>query len=78
MNRRDFFRDVLSAAALAWGAPLVSRLERIEDSDTYSNVWWVAWDPGSPLAAPLKDGFKHFVCVSVDYDTKTVTYELPE
>lgn len=77
MKRRDFFRDVLSAAALAWGAPLVSRLERLADSDTYSNVpMWIAIEDVS--WEPIKPRFLCFVCVSVDHKTKTVTYGVPE
>ncbi len=77
MNRRAFFRDVLSAAALAWGAPLASRLVFDDKERIYSSQpMWVAIEDVS--WEPIKPKFLHFVCVSVDYDTKTVTYGLPE
>lgn len=62
MNRRDFFRDVLSAAALAWGAPLVSRWLGVPETIT-APAAEVLDDAPNPriTVADLGGGWKRYI-----------------
>lgn len=83
MNRRDFFRDVLSAAALAWGAPLVRRLTgedayKLPSPDQeYVFGCDLAWDD-DPILFKVCDGEAPFQFVPRFLPIEVIRREFPK